>query len=120
MVRLLASQCAATVGANPSLAITISAEPRHTSPSVRRPVGLPCRSRLSPIAAPIRVAAASRRTISDNSIMAVLAPGRRLAAAALEQIFAEDCPVAEPAGQPAGVARGSGTAIAYAGLGSIS
>jgi len=78
MVRLLASQCADTVGAKPSVAITISAEPRQTSPSVRMPVGLPCRSRLRPITAPIRVAAVSRRTISYSSIMAVLALARRL------------------------------------------
>src|SRR5438552_17694671 len=40
---------------------TATAEPSPTSPSVRTPVGLPCRSRLSPNAAPATTAAATRR-----------------------------------------------------------
>src|SRR4051794_4221894 len=49
-------------------ATTTMAEPRPTSPRVRTPVGLPCRSRLRPRTPPIRVAAESRSAISIQSM----------------------------------------------------
>jgi hypothetical protein len=47
---------------------TATAEPRHRIPSVRTPVGLPCRSRLSPSTIPTSVAAQSRSAMSSVSI----------------------------------------------------
>src|SRR5512132_368341 len=49
---------------------TAKAEPRHTRPSVRTPVCLPCRSRLSPSRTPTRAAAQSRTAMSRVSIAA--------------------------------------------------
>ena len=49
---------------------TAKAEPRHTRPSVRTPVDLPCRSRLSPSRTPTKVATPSRTAMSRMSIAA--------------------------------------------------
>jgi hypothetical protein len=52
---------------------TAKAEPRHTRPSVRTPVSLPCRSRLSPRRTPTRVAVA---IVVDDDMACVESPAQ--------------------------------------------
>src|SRR5690242_15853069 len=71
MTRLTASEI--LVGSTAGTAsATIIAVARPTSPSVRTPIGLPCRSRLRPINPPATVAAPRRRIISAQSSKAML------------------------------------------------
>src|SRR4051812_32133511 len=71
MMRLTASGIFSILP-NDSAATTTIAVARPTSPRVRNPIGLPCRSRFRPITPPASVAAPRRNTISDHSSNAVL------------------------------------------------